>query len=165
MYDYFENRRFFKVLNAANYRDGWEYDDGINDLRNIINSDNKPFYSYFTNIKNILYYLNYGPCFREVFIPTTVPFIYTSIDEITQFDKIEEFYFNYIKLGPIKLFNCKNIKWLIENGADISCNGTYYIIEWALMHDFETFYYLQDLIGNTEAWKYKIEEIESRGFL
>lgn len=163
-YEYISDNLFFKVFNAANYRNGYEYDDGINDLRNYIGLDNKQFYCFFTDIKNIFYYLDYGPCFRQVLIPKNIPFVYTSKDCLDKETEVKEFYSDIIELGSIMLWNTKNIKWLIENGADISANN-YYIIEWSLMNNFEVFYFLQDYLGDTEIWLNKLKELELRGFI
>ena len=160
-------KKYIKVLNAANYKNGWEYKTGLNDLRNLIGVDGKPFYCYFTDIKHVFWYLDYGPCFRFVYIPD-------SKEVIEELDYINLRYnisipcwkSRLVQLSVVGLWRIDNIKYLIEEGADISANN-FGIVQWALEHDFEIFYFLQDYICNLseELWTNIVRDLEFRGFL
>lgn len=163
---YYSNKRFFKVLNAANYKNGYEYEDGLNNLANFIGADNEPFNCFFTDIKHIFAYIYYGPCFREVFIPDSTAFIYEKGEEISANSYIPGWYSDKVILGDVKLWTSENVKWLIEQGADISVEN-YQIVKWALMYNFEIFYFLQEYICDLseELWTNILVDLQDRGFL
>lgn len=155
---------FFKVFNAANYRSGYEYQDGYNDLSKYLDLEGNPYTCYFTDIEHIFAYLNYGPCYREIIVPEDAE-LHSSTD-IMSINPIPEWNSNKVKLGDVKIFNLANIKDLISKGADISVEN-YYIVEWALMRNFEVFYFLQDYIYDfsPEIWQRILEDLQFRGFL
>ena len=164
MYDYFSNKKFFKVLNAANFKNGYEYGTGINDVSNFIGLDEEPFKCFFTDIEHIFAYIYYGPCFREI-NTEYCPFIFEAGEKISD-DYIPGWYSDIIYLGDLKLWTVDNIKWLIENGADISVEN-YQIVQWALMYNFQVFYFLQEYIcsKSEELWGTIMENLQERGFL
>ena len=164
---YFGNKRFFKVLNAANYKNGYEYEDGLNDMSNVIGADGEPFVCFFTDIKHIFAYLDYGPCFREVFIPDNMPIIFEAGESFGPgYPYIPGYYSRKVILGEVMPWTVNNIKYLIENVADISVNK-YNIVKWALMYNFEVFYYLQEYIYDKDPsiWDAIINDLQLRGFL
>lgn len=161
-HDYIGDKIFYKVFNAANFKNGYEYDDGVNDLRNTIRYKNGKFIPYmccFTDIRNIFCLLDYGPCFRRVLIPSNIPFIYDNTDNVE-----DQYYSDIIEVGPIMLWTAENIKKLIELGADISVRD-YRIINWSFRYNFEVFYFLQNLLYETEVWENKMEEFKLKGMI
>lgn len=165
--EYFKNKRFFKVLNAANYKNGYEYDDGLNDVSQFIGVDGEPFECFFTDIEHIFCYIYYGPCYREIFIPDNVPIINYKPESFSINEPlIPGFSSNKVILGDLKLWNVSNIKKLIEEGADISvCD--YHIVRWALVYNFEIFYFLQNYIIDLDEnlWLKILQNLQLEGFL
>lgn len=153
-----EYTRFFKVLNSANYRYDWEYEDGLNDMRLSLDQFGYPMSTDIIDIDHIFEKIFYGSCYREVFIPKECPVI--------KIDNFGRYWTNYFILGEVKPWSTKNIKELISIGADISVHN-YGLVEWALLNNFEIFYYLQELICNysEELWTKIIEDLHDRNFL
>lgn len=165
--NYFSGKRFFKVLNAANYRNGYEYETGLNDLSKYIGVDGEPFQCFFTDIEHIFAYVYYGPCFREIIIPDTCGIINFYGEHMSpDSELIPGWYSDKLILGDLKLWTVDNVKWLIENGADISVEN-YQIVCWALNYNFEIFYFLQEYIceQSEELWNNILVDLQYKGFL
>lgn len=164
---YYSGKRFFKVFNAANFRNGYEYETGINDLSSLIGTDGNPMKCYFTDIEHIFCYLNYGPCFREITIPDSTPIIIENGEKFQiSSSYIPGWYTDKVILGDIKLWSVDSVKYLIELGADISVEN-YYIVQWSLMYNFEIFYYLQEYICKLDEnlWTEIVVDLQNRGYL
>lgn len=142
---YNDDDKFFIVLNAANYIGGYEFDSGLNDPGSLI---------YFTNIANIFHFLDCGPCFRRVIIPDNIPLL-ISHNDTYMLDKVI--------MEDIQLWTPENIKWLIDNGANISVDD-FKLFKWALKYNFEVFYFLQEYICNIDEslWSYIVEKLEKQ---
>lgn len=148
--------KFFIILNAANYKNGYEFDDGFNDTSKF------GFNMEFTSIYNIFAHVYSGPCYREVIIPDNLPILF--------FKKTENGYlYNSDKLilGEVKIWDINNIKYLIDNGADIFA-GDYALIRWSLQNNLIVFYYLQEYVCEVigeHVWSDIIDYFIKRGIL
>ena len=156
---------FYKVFNSANYYNGYEYDDGLNDLSNYIGTNKKPLECTFVSVHDIFCYVDSGPCYRQIIIPDEMPVLFSTPVQYGD-DIIPRFISNKVILGDIKLWTVDNIKNLIKEGADISI-ANYKLVKWSLLYNFQIFYFLQDYISSLDEnlWSCIIQDLESRGFL
>ena len=114
---------YFKITNAAENHNGFQYLDGLNVLKEKFNDDpNKsccPGGLYFTNGENIFKFLNYGIYLREVTLPIENP----------DFKKVKDpsgdkWRANMIILEKrYDLSNVDTFKYLIENDANIHADN------------------------------------------
>jgi hypothetical protein len=116
---------FYKITNEEENHHGFQYRDGLNILKKPFNSD--PNLSccsggfYFTNIKNIFQFVEYGCNVREITLPLSDPGF--KIVKDPQGDKWRA---NKIILGKkYDLWIIETLKMLVEKGADIHITGDY----------------------------------------
>ena len=110
------NKTYYKITNAKENHNGFQYKDGLNILIEEFN-DNPEAHCctgglYFTDAKNIFEFLDYGVYLREIMLPVENPDFKMVKDE-------NKYRANMIVLGKrYELFNVETIKMLIEAGAD-----------------------------------------------
>lgn len=169
---FLKQSKYFTVLNAANTINGYEMDDGYNDLTKC-----EPVSRIqFLPVENIFAAIHLGCCFREVILPETLPFVHESkvtIDINTLIPEnekvnniIDVFEIDKAYLGKIELFTPQNIIKLINAGADVSV-GNYNIVRWSFINNFEIFYFLEEYICGRDdnIWNNIIEDLNRRGWL
>ena len=113
---------YFKITNAEENHNGFQYVDGLNILIDEFNND--PNQScckggfYFTDAINIFKFLDYGVYLREITLPTDDP------DFLMIKDKDgDKWRTNMIIFGKrYDLFNVDTFKYLIECSADVHVN-------------------------------------------
>ena len=109
---------YFKILNEEECHHGFQYKNGLNiDKRPFISDaseDCAPGGLYFSDEKNILEFLSYGPFIREVRIPKDAQIVH--FEEKSRADKLE-------LLERRDLRKVSTWEWLIENGVDIHFNN------------------------------------------
>lgn len=167
MFNFFKQDIYYAVFNAANCISGYEVDDGIIDFTNAVDESGNPVRVNFVNVENIFAFVDCGPCFREVIVPSNSPIIETKTLQIPNTDDCIEIYnSNYLELGKLFTWTAENIINLINRGADISI-GNYKIVKWALLYNFEAFYFLQEYIcgRSEELWGEIISKLQQEGLL
>ena len=114
---------YFKITNAAEKHNGFQYSDGLNVLNEKFNDNPNDSCCaggfYFTDAENIFEFLDFGIYLREVILPIENPDFRMIKDP-----KGDKWRANMIILGKqYDLFNVETFQYLIENGADIhACN-------------------------------------------
>jgi len=138
------HKLYFKITNEKENHNGFQYNDGLNVLKEKFNDD--PTAScvaggfYFTNSENIFEFLDHGIYLREITLPTDDP------DFKMVQDKNNKWRANKIILG--KKYNLNNIstfEFLISNGANIHADSDY-AIRWASINGHSEV--IQFLISN-----------------
>src|SRR5579875_3340782 len=118
---------YFKITNEEEIHHGFQYVDGLNILTEEFQEEGSCVQGgfYFTDIKNILKFLDYGIYLREVTLPTDDPDFKMVLDP--QGDKWRA---NKIILGKRYLLSdLETFKFLVEQGADFRINNDY-TIQW-----------------------------------
>ena len=110
---------YFKITNAAENHNGFQYSDGLNVLKEKFNDNPDDSCCkggfYFTNAENIFKFLNYGIYLREVTLPTDNPDFRMIKDK-----EDDKWRANMIILGKrYDLSSVDTFKYLIGCGADI----------------------------------------------
>lgn len=166
MFNFFKQDLYYAVFNAANCISGYEVDDGLVDFTNVSDESGNPVKISFVNVEDIFAFIDAGPCFREVFIPDTTSIIDSTLVPIKDDELIRVHKCDYLELGKLYTWTAKNIINLINKGANITV-GDYKIVRWALIYNFEVFYFLQEYIcGRSESeWGYVIEKLQQEGLL
>jgi hypothetical protein len=107
---------YYKILNEAEYHRGYQYNDGLNILKEAFNDD--PTKScckggfYYTDISNIFEFIEYGIYVREVIIPLEA--------RIVKDPSGNKWRTNQIILGKKHdLRNVETFKYLVDKGANI----------------------------------------------
>ena len=109
--------KFYKITNAEEKHEGFQYRDGLNILEEKFNDDPKsecgPGGLYFTSAKNILEYMGYGPYLRPVKLPWNNPNF--------KFMKVNDQYrANMLILGERRdLYSVNTLKMLSRQGVDL----------------------------------------------
>lgn len=159
-------KRFYKVLDALETKNGYHYHTGFNDLTPIpVESAYRGInhmICYFTDVEHIFAYLNYGPIIRSVTMPKgTEPVYDPEMDaEIT----LPGWYSDKVILGRPHEITVSFIKKLIRQGARIDAND-YEIFRWAIMRNPKVFWYVLSMIHGTSVEKYVISDLKYRGFI
>ena len=116
---------YFKITNARENHNNFQYTDGLNILEEKFNDD--PYQSccaggfYFSDAKNIFKFLSYGIYLREITLPSEDPNFKMIKDP--QGDKWRA---NMVVLGKrYDLFSVDTFKFLLEKGADIHADNDY----------------------------------------
>ena len=116
---------YFKITNAEENHNGFQYVDGLNILKEKFNDD--PNQSccagglYFTDAANIIEFISYGIYLREVTLPTNNP-------DFLMIKDNNKWRANMIILGKrYDLFNVNTFKYLIECGANNHTSSTYFL--------------------------------------
>jgi hypothetical protein len=118
---------YFKITNEEENHRGLQYKDGLVEdiipFNDDVNASCCEGGIYFSDIKNILNFCNYGTWIREIELLEDTKFVMDP--------KGDKWRANKVFMHPRKkLFTVETFKWLIENGADIhaSKNG---FLQWA----------------------------------
>ena len=166
MFDFFKQDLYYAVFNAANCISGYEVDDGLVDFTNVRDELGNPVKIHFVNVENIFAFVDAGPCFREVFIPDNTSIIESSPLILPGDETIDVHNCDYLELGKLYLWTAENVINLINRGANIAV-GDYKIVKWALIYNFEVFYFLQEYIcaRSEELWGNIIEKLRQEGLL
>ena len=151
------DKKYYKILNALESEGFIDYNIGLNDLSEKINSDN--IYCSFTDIEHIFAYCHCGPLIRQIEIPYNAK-IFTEI-----YDNIPIYHSNKIIVGlGYKLNSISTIKYFVENGAKISVSR-YEIIKWAINYGGKYIYnYLLSKLSPEET-KEALAELKACGYL
>ena len=159
-------KKFYKVLDALERKNGYHYHSGFNDLTSIpVESTYRGIdhmICYFTDVENIFAYLNYGPIIRSVSIPEGIEPIYDP--EMNAGNMIPGWYSDKVILGRPHKITLSFIKKLIRQGARIDVDD-YEIFRWAVMHNPKVFRYLFYMIQGSSIEKRVITDLKSRGYL
>ena len=166
MFNFFKQDLYYAVFNAANCISGYEVDDGLVDFTNVRDESGNPVKIRFVDVENIFAFIDAGPCFREVFIPDTTSIIDSTSLLLPSDETIEVYNCDYLELGKLYLWTAENVINLINRGANIAV-GNYKIVKWALIYNFEVFYFLQEYIcaSSEELWGNIIEKLQQEVLL
>ena len=113
--------KFYKITNETETHNGLKYKTGLNrdPLPFHPHGDCTPGGIYFTDAKNILYFLDYGPWIREVTLPKDAQ-VYKNPGTPLKWKA------DKVKLGPRhKWCSLAIVKKLIKKGADIHIDDDY----------------------------------------
>lgn len=129
---------FYKVISADN--------TSASGNKYLIGENTDPRGIYVTDIKNIFYYMNYGPVLARVLIPVGSDFVY---DPESDYDcNKNTFVINGWKSDRIYITNfyqfnaIETIKELINKGADITAND-YALFRYGLHYNIGIYKYLE----------------------
>ena len=116
---------YVKITNSQENHNGFQYVDGLNILTEKFNDDANDSCCaggfYFTNVRNIFKFIEYGVYLREITLPTEDP-EFKMIKDKTG-DKWRS---NMIILGNrYNLFTVNTVEYLIKKGANIHVNDGY----------------------------------------
>ena len=140
--------KYYKVINSNMGVPGIQmYSSGLN-IANIFNIESKDGI-YFTDIKHIFAYLNYGPFIAELYVPKDAD-IYRYDEDMGGNIVIPGWFSKKIVITMLyDKGNIDDIMYLIECGADISCCD-YALIKYALIHNI----YLFDMLKTRAFFNY-----------
>lgn len=136
---------YYKITNARENHNGFQYKDGLNVLQEPFNDDPHAHCCkgglYFTDVKNIFLYLHYGVYLREIFLPTDNP-------DFKMVADIDKYRANMLVLGKrYNLSDVATIKMLIDNGANVNA-GKSYVLKWSIHNGYTNIaQYLMGLDG------------------
>ena len=112
-----KQKLYFKVMNASENHRGFQYQDGLNVLNEEF--DDNPLHHYckgglyFTDIKHVFQFLNFGIYVREIILPIEDPNFKMVVDE-------NKYRANMIVLGKrYELSHVETYKMLLAAGADL----------------------------------------------
>jgi ankyrin repeat protein len=119
----FTNQTFYKVTNARECHNGYQYRDGLNILKEPFNDDPKasccPGGFYFTDVKNVFKYIDYGENIRQVTLPLSNPEF-----KIVQDPSLDKWRANMLVLGERhSLHDVATYRHLIDASADINADN------------------------------------------
>jgi hypothetical protein len=138
------NKLFFKITNADENHNGFQYVDGLNILDKEFEEEGSCVAGglYFTDSDNILDFLDYGINLREIILPLNDPNFKCVKDQSFSSNKWRA---NMIILGKkYDLTNIDTFKYLISLGINLRTNDDY-AIKWASTN------------GHLEIVKYLVE--------
>ena len=143
------NEIYYKITNAKENHHGFQYKDGLNVLKEEFNDNPNNHYGagglYFTDVKNIFRFLNYGIYLREVILPINDSNFRMVVDE-------NKYRANMIILGKkYGLDKIETIKMLIEKGADIHVDNDFALRYSASIGYLEVVNYLIERGANVYA--------------
>jgi len=123
------NKLYFKITNAKEKHNKFQYHDGLNVLVDEFNDDPEascvPGGFYFTDAKHIFEFLEYGIYLREITLPTNDPDFKIVKDN-------NKWRANKIILGKkYNLIDVSTFKYLLDQGADIHTDDNS-AIKWAI---------------------------------
>jgi hypothetical protein len=116
------SKLFFKITNAKENHNGFQYVDGLNILDKEFEENGHCVNGglYFTDIEHIFDFLDYGIHLREIILPINDPNFKCVKDEANKWRA------NMIILGKkYELSNVDTFKYLISLGADFKAGDNY----------------------------------------
>lgn len=137
--------KYYKVLNSLMQRCGYQYTPGVNDLHGMVDDGHEPMVSYFTDVTNILRYIDCGPILCEV--NPKWGKVYDPETFVKDGEEIPGWYTDRIWLSkPMRLWTVETFDKLIKEGAKfIFKDDNYHLFKKACLFNVEVFYYLIDV--------------------
>lgn len=143
LYGISEIHNYHKGLNVYNYKneESFKFGDGM----------------FMCDIKDLFYYINYGPIVLEISIPEDANFDHVYVNDglnVYNDDIIVDEYWadKLIVEKEYKLTNYHDVGTLLDLGADPFANDGQLII-WALLNNEEVFSYLKNRYDNNDIQK------------
>lgn len=148
--------RYFKIMNLEEISGDDSlgriliYKDGLNeDIYMDINKKEEGEHCwgiYFTDIKHIFAYLNYGVYVREVIVPENAIFEERGERMSINSEYIPGYHADKVYLNPrMELSDISTIMFLVHIGADISVED-YFILKWAKRNNYNDIYHYIKLL-------------------
>ena len=140
------HKLYFKVTNGKENHNGFQYNDGLNILKGKFNGDPKASCVagglYFTDIKHIFEFLEYGIYLREVMLPTDDPDFKIVRDENNKWRANKIILGKRYNLNDVSTFeflisngHFEVVKYLVSKGANIHAENDC-AIRWASQNGY-----------------------------